>query len=462
MDIRIQSAMVVVLLAGSTAAYAAVPSALIREADDMGNGRTVSSLSTAWANGVGGYAFNGNLDDAGNSVGFAWGSADGVSMPFIRREEGTVGDFEQTAFEGFFGMDNSGSIAYGTTSNRLSDGATGLDGVWKDDTPLLHETESVPAAPGEFSSFNSRPYITHNGHTWWVGGITGTSGGSTADRALFIGDSSNIVLRGGDAIGGVSELVDTGSSNIAFDTWVSANKTHYLTEVLVDSSTTNDAVVVLDGNALMVGGSIVREDSPVPAAAGGLPGELWDNFDFHAVNEAGDTLFTGDTTAASAFDEIIVKNGQIILRDGDTIGSPDGDVTVNGSIEVARMNEQGDWAAIWDVDLPDGLGNVEALIVNGEAVLLEGMKVDWNNDGVIDIMDNNGTIVGFSGIASMGISARDGNFVDIYFTADIDFNGTSSTSDDLEGGFVYRVQIPTPGGAMLLGLAGLAATRRRR
>ncbi len=189
-------------------------------------------------------------------------------------------------------------------------------------------------------------------------------------------------------------------------------------------------MVVLSDNAVSVGGLPLNENSPVAAVAGGLPGELWDNFDFFGINESGDYLVTGDTDAASALDEFVLVNGVIVLREGDVL--PEG--TVDGSIEGGYLNSSGDWAVIWDIDTPGG--NVEALIFNGEVLLLEGEAVDWNNDGAIDGLDNNGVVANFTGISALTVGARNVNGdVDIYFTADIDFNGTSTTTDDLEGFF---------------------------
>ena len=120
-------------------------------------------------------------------------------------------------------------------------------------------------------------------------------------------------------------------------------------------------------------------------------------------------------------------------------------------------------AATWDVTV--AAVNREALIVNGLVALLEGDLVDWNGDGTINASDNNGKLADFTGIRAVSVGERlgGGSFFDVFFTADIDFNGTTSSTDDLEGGFSYRFVVPEPGSASLLaGAAALLLARRQR
>jgi hypothetical protein len=179
----------------------------------------------------------------------------------------------------------------------------------------------------------------------------------------------------------------------------------------------------------------------VPASLGGLPNELWDNFDFQGINEAGDFFVTGDTTADVALDEFVSKNGEIILREGavlDLGGSP---ATISGAIEGGYMNEHGDWAVTWDVEDGAAAANIEVLICNGAIVLAEGDRVDWNGDGVIDVNDDNATLTDFTGIASVTVGPRLGGIVKVYFTADVELTGAVV----LEGFFCISVPVdPCP------------------
>ena len=133
-----------------------------------------------------------------------------------------------------------------------------------------------------------------------------------------------------------------------------------------------------------------------------------------------------------------------------------GGATLAGSIEGGFMNEEGDWAVTWDVDV--GPANLEALIINGELILTEGEPVDWNGDGVIDGGDGGAVLDNFTGISSLTLSDRqaDGT-ISAYFTADVDIAGTVLTG-------AFRVTVPEPGSASLLlfAIIPLALARRQQ
>jgi len=443
------------LVCGATPTMAAfVASALIRENDPLA-GETVSSVINTAVNHVGGYAVGLSTTDGSSTRSRFWGNATGGAGAVLVTE-GTHGVYQQTAFETFFGMADSGAIGYSATVNHLVSGSTGLDSVWVDTTSILAEEELIPTLPPYYSRFNSRAGMTGDGNIYWVGGYTSTQGGSTENYVLFYGATLTPVLKGGDSIGGVAEPIDTGSGAIDFDVRFSALGSHYIDQVLLAADVSIDGVLVIDGNAVLAGGGILREGSPV-LAAGGLPGEHWDNFDFLGINEAGDWMATGDTDAASTEDEFIVKNGSILYREGQAVA----DGIYDGEIEGAYMNEDGDIVYIWDITA--NAVNEEALLLNGQLLLREGDLVDWNGDGVIDAADGGGILSDFTGLSSLTLGDRSpGGTVDVLFTADIAF----PQGLVLEGAFRQTVGvadiIPEPATLSLLALGGLALLRRRR
>ncbi|HMB71163.1 MAG TPA: FlgD immunoglobulin-like domain containing protein, partial [bacterium] len=282
-----------------------------------------------------------------------------------------------------------------------------------------------------------------------VGGLTSTQGGSTENYGFFSGPTGAPVMLGGDAVPGLPIVLDT-SGTFSFDYRVSELGNSHIIEVLMDTGTTDDGAMVKDGEGLKVAGALVREADPVPLAAGGLPGENWDNFDYTGVNEAGDYFFSGDTDAASSNDEFICKNGVIIYREGFPI---DGEV-VSGSMEGAYMNADGDIGYIWDING----GSDEAMFLNDRLILQDGDEVDYTGDGVIDA----GAVISqFTGISSLTLSDRDHTGrVNMYFVADVDTAGTSSTSDDFEGFFCIGVDMePTAIGLSALHAAPVPQTR---
>ncbi len=414
-------------------ASAQISSALLREGDALPGdllGTSISGIGNSAQNGVGGYSFTVTTDGSFSHV---WGNATGGSGTVLL-SEATYGNYEQTSFESFFGMSDAGAVFYSAISDHTSGDPTGLDGVWLDDFLLLNENEPINELISQWSTFNSRPGMTTNGIPYWVGGYADNPGDPTENRALFRTTGSNVILKGGDFIAGVNLTMIVGDA-IDFDVRYSGLGTNYILPAPCETgSTVDDVVMVSNAVAMSAGGSFIREDTIIPASVGGNPGEKYDNFDFLGITETGSYMITGDTTEVAIADEIVMVDGMIVLREGDTI---DG-MTLNGSIEGGFFNEDGDWAVIWDVDTSSG--NVEALILNGEIVLLEGETVDWNNDGVIDGSDQNAFVTNFTGISALTLSSRDANEkVNLCFTADCDINGST-----LEGGFMTTVSLAPP------------------
>lgn len=445
---RLHTYLLPICLIGLTSsAFADVPSALVREGDALG-GAPVVSVRQSTVNHAGGYAFMINTEDATTTLSHVFGNASGAAGSVLRTEA-TIGDYEQTSFESFFGLSDAGAIAYSPSTVQLSTGITGLDAVWVDDTPVLTEEDPIVATNGSFSSFNSRPGITADGTPYWVGGATDIQGNGSIDRGLFYGSPSNILIQGGDNVG-VAETVTVGSG-IDFDFRFSKFGTNLIAPIDVASPSTNDLVITVNGTAISPGGNVMREGTLMPASVGGNGTENWDNFDFVAINEAGDYFVTGDTdNADTSMDEFVFANGSAVLREGDMVGG----FTLDGSIEGGDMNEQGDWAVIWDV--AETAGTSEALILNGELLLKEGDAIDWDGDGVID---PNATIDAFIGISSLSLADQDSNGnVAVYFTADVSVDG-----EVLAGGFCYCAPVPEPSScALLLWLPLTFLLRRRR
>ncbi len=434
--LRMISYAAILVATGMTLAVSPAPahtaSSLLNEGDPLpaaGPGHVVASLNNTAVNHVGGFALSLNSSGSSGTLSHIWGNAAGGAGDIIRTE-GTFGTLVQTSYESFYGIDDSGSVAYSASGNGGPAGD--FDSVWKDDTPIAVEGEPIPALPGLFWSFASRPGISADGIPYFVGGTRDTPGGTTQNRGLFSGLAPIPLLLGGDLVPNIPNILDT-ASTVSFDYRFSALTTHYIAEVqFVGSSTANNAIVI-DGEGLMLGGTLVAEGSPIPAGVGGQGGENWDNFDYSGHTESGDWFFTGDTDGVVTADEIIVRNGTISLREGDVL---DGE-TLSGAIEGAYMNADGDLAFIWDIQLD----TFEALFLNDMLLLQEGDEVDLDGDGNVD---PGAVVSGFTGISTLTLSDRDmDNNVQVYFTADVDTAGTSSTTDDIEGFYCIVVDLGT-------------------
>lgn len=411
---RILSLLIVaVICLATTGVFAEDPVALIVEGSTVTGldlGFVVDSINNPAVNHSGGWAFNFNASDGAATLSTIWGHATGGPGDVIR-QEGTFPPYQQNSFESFWGFGGGGLSCYSPSCDNLDNGATGLDGVWLDDVPVAVEEMVFEHLEGYWWSFGSRPGVTENGMPYFAGGITDTQGGSTQIRGLFYGPDANPAFLGGDSLPGLPAPL-TATASPSFDFRFSAMGTHYISEVAMEGATASNGAMVMDGAGLMVDGQLVQEGMPVPASAGGLAGENWSSFDFCGMTEGGSYMFTGDTSAATTEDEFVLINGMIVLREGMMIG----DLTLSGSIESGFMNEDGDYAVIWDVNLPTG-ENVEALIFNGAVVLMEGDIIDTDGDGVPEpdaVVDN------FTGISTLVMADRTANgAVSVFFTADV-------------------------------------------
>jgi hypothetical protein len=420
----------------------------------------VSDIDWAVTNNVGGWVFGFKTDPVGVPVQSGlFGTATGAS-PSVLRIEGTVGGFEQFQFENRKGFFDDGRIVYSAQGNGPGGPIADDDAIFLDDTILALESEPVPGLPGAFFDFplNSSGAASSAGLPVFLAEFReGANAGDRVGNAFYIG--TDRVLETGDDVG-VTDLVGIGSTTFDSDYGVSADGSNYAVIVNVGDDFTNNATVVVNGTAVDFEGIPARETFAIPASAGGLPGEIWDNFDNAKINGSGRYYFTGDTDGDTATDEFVATNEGIFLREGDTIPSADGDRVLTGLIEGLAMNEQGDWAVMWDVaadevDAPP----LEALIVNGVGVLFENDLIDFNGDGVIDAADG-GRQLDDLVVSSMGLTPRTDGTIDIYFEAvsDLGVDG----EDRVIGAFTMNVAIPEPASAGVLALAGLTLLRRRR
>ena len=405
-------------------------------------GQTVSSISNTAVNQVGGYAATANTTDGVTTLSRIWGHPTGGAGSVLWTET-TVGNLEQTGLESFFGLSDAGVVAYSALVNDTQSQLTSLDTAWLNGAPIAVEGEPIAGLPGKLWRFASRVGVTGDGQPYWVGGIDDAQSGANEGNGLFLGVGATCLYKTGDVIGSLPPL---GSSAIDFDVRVSALGNHHILVVDTTGPTNNDAFVVLDGAVLNLGGSDVGQGEPVAAAIGGLPGESWSSIGFLGVTESGSYLLTADTDAGFSEDQVVVRDGAIVYREGQTL---DGHV-LSGAIEGAYMNEAGDVAFVWDVE--DGSGGfLEALYLDQQLLLREGDAVDLDGDGVVD---PGAVISNFTGLSAVTLGPQR----TVYFTADVDTQGTSSSLDDVECFFALEPASLAVDAATLSVTAGGTAT----
>ena len=199
-------------------------------------------------------------------------------------------------------------------------------------------------------------------------------------------------------------------------------------------------VVLLNGQPLTLpGGGIAAEDRDVP----GLTGETFDAFDNFELNAAGDVLLSGDTSAPTSADEFLLVNGEVLAQEAGTLAG----LTLDSGISGVDLNENGDFAVLWDTDERDEVVLIGSVAAGIYAVpLIEGDTITV--DGVSAVFDGHDR-------GGIRISEADSAGVfDVYVLGNI--NGTS---DDIW--LTFSIPEPTTAGLLGVGLAAAALRRRR-
>ena len=353
---------------------------LVAQGDALG-GSTVSSLNPAFLNSLGQVGFNAELADGSSSIVF-----DGAEV-FNTAGVTPVID----AIDGAMGFGNTGEFIYRPV-------VEGNDAVWNQDGSLITEGMQAPGfGTGVILTSFTTPMLTDDGTAYWNAGINdGTDSTATAGRVIYrrnTDGSVEVVFGSGRVVDG--ETVGVGSSSIGFVYQFSRNNENSILELNVERSDT--IVAANDGRVLVNSQFVAAEDSPAVDASANPLDDNWDNFDRFTINNAGNYLFTGDTSGPTDRDEMIAYNGVIQLRQGDAIAEG----LLSGSVDAVTINNSNAATFIWDLDPNDGSGALETLFFAGDASDMSGLSVvasvgdelDFDGDGIADQILSNFTAV---------------------------------------------------------------------
>jgi len=338
-------------------------------------GRLVDSLNTPFTNSLGQVGFVGALDDGERFIWLETGIIffDSEALPI-----------ELSGSEGTMGVSDAGGFIY-------SPSIDGDDGVWTDQGLLAVENTQAPGFPeGTTSTFHSRPRMVASGYAAWIAGFNETGGSSTEGRMLYSStdgtpDTITVVLRSDDIIEGLAVARPDG---IDFDFDFSDDATHHISVLIMETgSTADDLHVYVDGSF------VARESHPIPDGT-----ENWAGLDSVGINNAGNYVFTGDTDGDSATDEFVAYNGDIVVREGDTLdGVP---LLSSASLRAVSINNLEQVAHIWGISGGNEIlfvGDGPDLGASSVALLQIGDLLDFDGDGVGDA-----EVTDFNASASIG------------------------------------------------------------
>lgn len=214
--------------------------------------------------------------------------------------------------------------------------------------------------------------MSASGAAFWIGGFTDTPGGGTQGYIFHRNATpsnpaaTESVFRSGDLISGLP-ITGIGAN---YD--VSDDGNHLINQMALGTDAGTDTHIIIDGAVVAA-----REGSLVfPGAA-----ENWENFRHVGINNAGNYVLSGDTSARPDMDGFLAYNGALIARES---GALDGR-TLNDQPLAVSINNSNRIAFIWHTSLGTTIFYGDAADTDSiRALFTVGEMIDTDGDGVGD------------------------------------------------------------------------------
>ncbi len=343
-------------------------------------------------------------DNSARGIYYLFGSDDRGANPTAFRREAVLAGIDQQNLTSP-AIDYSGNTTYRSLTGNNGNAGSGESGLWEDDIPYAYPGDMIASGPlaGSFFQSLGSSYRSPLGVSSWVSSYSSTASGAVEGSAYMRNTTSNeVLLQSGDSISGLGTIAN--ESGALGNVKRSLLGTSYLLEVDLEPGTTStDEAPIVNGSAIyMQSGALIREGSTIAVADGGLElpdgnggtvGETWDIFGLADVNEAGDWILSAFTDASSPDDNILVVNGELLYREGETL---DG-IPLVGQVQGVAINDRGDTAFVWN----------DTLFVNDQAIAGATIIDDLNGNnmtGLGTIIDTNGDGLADSPINGNGFS----------------------------------------------------------
>lgn len=411
-------------------AVAATPAYIVLKQGDAMGLSSVRDIGQPFVDGNGKVGFVGELSD---SQSFVWYDTGPIFL------SGSAAPDVLFGWEQSMGVSNVGGFIY-STQFRSPPSLNAKDSVYTHNGKLLADDDPAPNIPGLFSTFNSRPRMFADGTAVWVSGTSATLGGSSTGRVAYrCADTSNVgscmpVLKTNDLVDGLA----IAANGISFDYDYSSTGSHYIQELVLTTDSANDQRIWVDGSIVATEGT----------STGGA--DNWSTFQNLGINESGNHIFAGNTTAAAIMNMVLTFNGLIKVREGDIID----DTTLGSSVQGASINDLNAVAAVWTSSKTETLflwPDLNANPLGGMALLSVNDTIDVNNDTIADY-----TVTNFnaSGTSSAGLDLGNDGYV--YVEVDITPIGGGASFDA-----IIRLT-PEPGSLLMLFAYVSVLSRRYR
>jgi len=240
---------------------------------------------------------------------------------------------------------------------------------------LIQEGDPAPGLPGMYISAASDTRMLPDGTAVWYSGYSDTPGGD---------EVANVLYRATDTATPVIDIVV--QSGDIVDGWVMGFLHDWHYSVSEDGNQLAQSVLAVRIEPPHVTRRVVRVSQAVVAVEEESTGagDNWDHFSFKDVNNLGNYILAGHTDGDEATDEFLAYNGEIVIREGDTVGG----VTLTSPADARGvcLDNRNHAIFLWDVGYIATLFAAAdaAMLTEAVPVLTEGDTVDVDGDGVVD------------------------------------------------------------------------------
>lgn len=355
-----------------------------------GSTYTVSTLNTPFTNMAGEAGCVGTATGPTSLV-FVWKNTSALWTSLELPAGTTV-----TNPESSMGLGDGGRFVFGPSVG--DEVAASRDAVWSDLGLVAADRMLAPGVTGLYYKACSAMSMFGSNGIAWVSTTTVTPGGSTSGRLFYRmvdepGAVPQVVFRIGDVVFPAPDNypIKFATPTIAFKYDISDNGLHHIHSLgLETGATTNDGYIYLDGVA------IHREGN----STGSPFGQIWGSFSQLSVNDEGDYLVYGLAVGSANSDATLNMNGTGVILEQDTYAGID--LVTPASAQGVSLNNDGVAAFVWaygpDID-PNTAGtqqaktvfiaaNVNDFVNTGAVVLTIGDQLDISGDGIADAIVN--------------------------------------------------------------------------
>lgn len=265
---------------------------------------------------------------------------------------------------GNYSLNGAGQLAIAAFLSGSSGGVSQNRGIYFADggglTQVIRRGETVPNINGVYSGFD-RPVLNESGNFAFESQLSGTSGGTTDNEAIYVSDNGAIleIVREG-------QIAPDGNGNfgqLSSPTFSDAGQALFAAEMTDAAPFTNTGLYRSDGGGLT---QVARRGHAAPGGSGDFG-----SFDGYAINSNGQVVFSNTLTGSGVvFRPSLFKydGGSLarIIADGDS--APDGN-GVFDSFDDEVVNDAGRIAFTGFLDgTSGGLSDDEGLYLFDDGV----------------------------------------------------------------------------------------------